>query len=80
MESLGFGKLEFAAGVPTLGFFEAIGFTEQIQSALIAPNFKGLGLPSTYWYQVVNLLVYGDFLTNQYDATCTPQNGGFCTI
>lgn len=36
---------------------------------MIAPNFKGLGLPGQYWYQLVNLLYHSSAgIAN--DLTC----------
>ena len=46
---------------------------------MIAPNFKGLGLPSQYWYQLVNLLYHSSAgIAN--DLTCQSRNGGVCTL
>jgi hypothetical protein len=61
--------LNFTAGVPDNGWFEQLGFTNESSSAMIAPNFKGLGLPGQYWYQLVNLLYHSSAgIAN--DLTC----------
>ena len=77
--SIGFGVLNFTAGVPDNGWFEQLGFTNESSSAMIAPNFKGLGLPSQYWYQLVNLLYHSSAgIAN--DLTCQSRNGGVCSL
>lgn len=48
--------MNFSNGLPSSAFFEELGYTNQSVSALIAPNMKGVGIPSFLWYQLVNLL------------------------
>jgi len=41
--------MTFTAGVPNTEFFSELGYNTT-ESAVIAPNFQGLGLPSYLWY------------------------------
>jgi hypothetical protein len=79
LESVGFGKMTFAAGVPATQYFESLGYTNVTQTAVIAPNFQGIGLPTYYWYQVVNLL-YNIDTTVQEDLNCVNRVGGQCSL
>lgn len=55
---------------PATGYFQQLGFTNVTQSAIIAANIRGLGLPKFLWFQMVNLLQQAD-ATAQADMTCT---------
>ena len=55
----GYANSSFTTGegyIPSEGYFTNIGYTNQSQSALIALDFIGLGLPDYLWYQVVNMM------------------------
>lgn len=58
LESVGFGVLAFTNGVPQVGYFQELGYTNQSQAAKITPNIRGIGMPSFLWYQIVNLLYH----------------------
>lgn len=81
LESVGFGKMSFTGSpsVPSSGFFENLGYPNQAQAALIATNFKGMGLPSYLWYQMVNLLYKVDS-TIASELFCDDNNGGKCRL
>lgn len=81
LENVGFGKMSFTGSpsVPLSGFFENLGYPNQAQAALIATNFKGMGLPSYLWYQMVNLLYKVDS-TVASELFCDDNNGGKCRL
>ena len=78
LKSVGFGVLNFdqSTGAPSEGFFYSLGYTDVASTAKIVPNFKGLGLPTYYWYQVVNFLYH----TPVTGWNCTASNGGTCVL
>jgi len=79
LENVGFGKMTFASSVPSSGFYEELGYPNQAQAAQIATNFKGMGLPSYLWYQMVNLLYKVD-ATVASELFCDDNNGGRCKL
>jgi len=79
LSSVGFGVMNFSNGLPSSAFFEELGYTNQSVSALIAPNMKGVGIPSFLWYQLVNLL-YRTSANIIEDLTCTTGVDGICSL
>ena len=81
LKSAGFGKINWdkVADLPGSGYFQGLGYPNQTQHALIAPNFVGLGLPKQLWFQTVNLLYKVD-LTFDDDLTCDASQGGMCHL
>ena len=77
LASVGFGKATFTAGVPTQAFYKPLGYPNQAQSAIITPGFKGLGLPSYLWSQLVNLFYKVD-ATIATELQCEAAIGGVC--
>lgn len=79
--SVGFGKMTFNAtdSTPETEYFIELGYTNVTESAIVAPNFKGIGLPTYLWYQVVNLL-YHTSASALSEITCDAVNGGMCTL
>jgi len=65
--------------VPTEGYFASIGYTNQSQSALVALDFIGLGLPDYLWWQVVNMMRQANSVFAE-DMTCDAQVGGICYL
>jgi hypothetical protein len=59
LESLGFGHVQMTGAEPEKAYYQSLGYnykSGETQSALIATNFKGLGLPEYIFYQFLNLL------------------------
>lgn len=79
LDYAGFGLLTLQTGVAKTGYFQGLGYTNQTQTVLIAPNFVGLGLPENLWYQVTNLLFKIDTTLSE-AITCSNKDGGICTI
>jgi hypothetical protein len=81
MVSVGFGKVQIDSqtALPTAGFWQPLGYPMQRQDAIIATNFKGLGLPYYLWFQVTNLLYKVDASFDS-DLTCDYSVGGMCKL
>lgn len=82
LEYAGFGQATFDASVPpvpTDAFFNELGYPNQTQAALIATNFKGIGLPYFLWYQLTNLLYKVD-ATFAADLICSDAVAGTCRL
>ena len=81
LTSVGFGNATFDTGVtppvPSQAFYKPLGYPNQAQSAVITPGFKGLGLPSYLWSQLVNLLYKVD-ATIATELQCEAAIGGVC--
>jgi len=41
--------MNYTLGVPSTGYFIKLGYKNISESVIIAPNFKGLGLPMYLW-------------------------------
>ena len=61
---------------PVSTFFSTIGLSSGPQSALIAANYRGLGLPYYLWYSVINMLVQGGIT----DMTCVENEISGCSL
>lgn len=72
----GFGILDTTT---MIGYYSSLGYSNSLMSAIIAPNFQGLGLPKQLWFQVTNLLynIEGFAAT---DLTCNPAAGESCVL
>jgi len=81
LEKAGFGKISFdkTTSEPGSAYYQALGYPNQTQTAIIAPNFVGLGLPKSLWLQTANLLYKVD-LTFNADLTCDDSQGGICHL
>lgn len=64
---------------PTQAYFNELGYPDQPQSALIATDFPGLGLPYYLWYQLANLLYKVD-ASFDLELNCHDQVGGICSL
>jgi hypothetical protein len=65
--------------VLTEAYYQSLGYPGQSQSAVIATNFVGIGLPEYLWYQVTNLLYKVDTAVAA-DLICDPNMGGACLL
>lgn len=65
--------------LPSTGYMEGLGYTNQSQSAMIATDFIGLGLPDYLWYQLVNLFYKID-ATFDTEMNCDDSIGGACRL
>lgn len=83
LASVGFGKATFdivaSPPVPTQAYYEALGYPGQAQAAIITPGFKGIGLPSYLWSQLVNLFYKVD-ATIAAELQCEQAIGGVCRL
>lgn len=79
-DSVGFGKMTFNPdGTPDTEYFIELGYTNVTEAAIVAPNFRGIGLPTYLWKQVVNLL-YHTSASALTEITCDATNGGICVL
>lgn len=82
LDSVGFGQMTFDTSTPpapTQAFFNDLGYPNQPQSAIIATDFMGLGLPDYLWYQLTNLLYKVDSNIAS-ELHCTDESGGKCKL
>jgi hypothetical protein len=81
LDNVSFGAvtLDETTLAPSTGYMEELGYQNQTQSAIIATNFVGLGLPDYLWYQVVNLFYKIDSTFNT-ELTCDASAGGACKL
>jgi len=77
----GFGKMTFnpTDGTPDTEYFIELGYKNVTEAAIVAPNFRGIGLPTYLWKQVVNLL-YHTSASALTEITCDATNGGICVL
>lgn len=79
LEYVGFGQVTFDYATkppkPDEGFFEQLGYPNQPQSAILALDFVGMGLPYYLWKQTTNLLYKVDE-TIASELTCEDVVGG----
>jgi hypothetical protein len=66
-------------GDPDTEYFNALGYTNSTQSAVIAPNYQGIGLPAYLWYQVINQFYNVDPNVSN-DLLCNPAVGALCAL
>jgi hypothetical protein len=73
LESMSFGNIKFDSnGAPSSGSFVDL---TQVDSAIVAPNFQGLGLPDYLWSQVTDQLSQLD-----HKFKCNDEHGGICRL
>lgn len=48
-------------------------------AVVFANNFRGLGLPSSYWYDLVSLMLKINTLVTE-EMTCNSLDGGYCVL
>lgn len=79
---VGFGQVTMDTSTPpapTQAYFNELGYPDQPQSALLATDFPGLGLPYYLWYQLANLLYKVD-ASFDLELNCHDQVGGICSL
>ena len=87
LEEFSFGKvtddgLGYNSGsgyTPSSAYFSMISLSNKTQPALIATNFRGLGLPYYLWYSVINKIIQLDSTFAQ-DLVCSEGPISGCTL
>lgn len=75
----GNGYSNGAGFTPSSGYFSMISLSNQTQPALIASNFRGLGLPYYLWYSVINKIISID-PTFESDLSCSEGPISGCSL
>lgn len=81
LDTVGFGYANFSEyNEPASGYFQGLGYPDEPQSAIIATNFVGMGIPDYLWLQTINLLYKVDLSFNdKLKCDSTQGNGCFLT-